>query len=61
MEGLRDITNCHNCCAIKLSSFGGTLAEGFEALQLRKIQNGNIEYYLLGMVAGLILLLLSIF
>jgi len=27
----------------------------------RKLQNGNIEYYLMGMVAGIIMLLLSIF
>ncbi len=29
--------------------------------QFRKLQNGNIEYYLLGMVAGAVLLLLSLF
>ena len=29
--------------------------------QFRKMQNGNIEYYLLGMVAGAVLLLLSLF
>ena len=27
----------------------------------RKLQNGNIEYYLIGMVAGVVLLLLSLF
>jgi NADH-quinone oxidoreductase subunit L len=27
--------------------------------QVRKLQNGNIEYYLLGMVAGAILLMLT--
>lgn len=29
--------------------------------QFRKMQNGNIEYYLLGMVAGAVLLLLTLF
>jgi NADH-quinone oxidoreductase subunit L len=29
--------------------------------QFRKLQNGNIEYYLLGMVAGAVLLLLTLF
>jgi NADH-quinone oxidoreductase subunit L len=29
--------------------------------QFRRLQNGNIEYYLLGMVAGVVLLLLSLF
>ena len=29
--------------------------------ELRKLQNGNIEYYLIGMVAGAILLLLTLF
>jgi NADH-quinone oxidoreductase subunit L len=27
----------------------------------RKLQNGNIEYYLIGMVAGVVLLLLTLF
>jgi len=29
--------------------------------QFRKLQNGNIEYYLIGMVAGAVLLLLTVF
>jgi NADH-quinone oxidoreductase subunit L len=29
--------------------------------QFRKLQNGNIEYYLIGMVAGAILLVLTMF
>jgi len=29
--------------------------------QFRKLQNGNIEYYLIGMVAGVVLLLLTVF
>ena len=29
--------------------------------ELRKLQNGNIEYYLLGMVVGALLLLLTLF
>ena len=38
-------------------------ARGVEALggQFRKLQNGNIEYYLLGMVAGAVLLFLTLF
>ncbi len=38
------------------------VGEGVQRLgaQLRKLQNGNIEYYLLGMVAGAILLMLTI-
>ncbi|MBN8677063.1 MAG: NADH-quinone oxidoreductase subunit L [Chitinophagales bacterium] len=37
------------------------VASGVQALgaQVRKLQNGNIEYYLLGMVAGAILLMLT--
>ncbi|MCB0528521.1 MAG: NADH-quinone oxidoreductase subunit L [Saprospiraceae bacterium] len=39
------------------------VAKGVERLgaQFRKLQNGNIEYYLIGMVAGAVLLLLSLF
>jgi hypothetical protein len=29
--------------------------------QFRKLQNGNIEYYLIGMVAGAILLVLTMY
>ena len=38
-------------------------ASGVRALgaQFRKLQNGNIEYYLLGMVLGLVALLVSVF
>jgi NADH-quinone oxidoreductase subunit L len=34
---------------------------GWLGSQLRKLQNGNIEYYLIGMVAGAVLLFLTIF
>jgi NADH-quinone oxidoreductase subunit L len=39
------------------------VGRGVEALgaTLRRLQNGNIEYYLLGMVAGVVLVLLSLF
>ncbi len=39
------------------------VGNGVERLggQLRKLQNGNIEYYLMGMVAGVIFLLMTLF
>ena len=38
----------------------GKGVEGFGAF-MRRLQNGNIEYYLLGMVVGILMLMLSLF
>lgn len=38
----------------------GSVIQGFGAY-VRKLQNGNIEYYLIGMVAGAVLLVLSMY
>lgn len=46
-----------------IDGFVDSIGAGVQRLgaEFRKLQNGNIEYYLLGMVAGAVLLLLTLF